>query len=197
MNGFYKETDEIYRLKVPFDDLYTSVFLIKTQHGYLLLDSATTDIDVDDYITPALSELGVELKDIKTIVITHPHNDHAGGLSRLLYHLPHAEVVREMRKLSDSLMTYPLPGHTKDFVGLLDLRSKTLISGDGLQGAGVGKYRCSVADREGYLNTLQRIRADTRVENLLFSHAYEPWYCDKMIGRENVILCLAECEKYI
>lgn len=30
---FTQETGEIYRLKVPFETLYTSVFLIKTEQG--------------------------------------------------------------------------------------------------------------------------------------------------------------------
>lgn len=38
MNEFYKETDGIYRLRVPFDRIYTSVFLIQTENGPVLVD---------------------------------------------------------------------------------------------------------------------------------------------------------------
>ena len=51
---FEREIGEIYRLKVPFDgEVYTSVFLIKGTKN-VLIDCATTDYDVENYIVPAL-----------------------------------------------------------------------------------------------------------------------------------------------
>ena len=197
MNTFYKETEEILRLEVPFYTVYTSVFLIKTEDGYILVDCATTKEDVDGYIIPALEEQGVSLSDVKKIVITHDHSDHAGGLPQILERIPHIEVVRGVKKLAGGVCTYPLYGHTKDFVGVLDERSGTLISGDGLQGAGIKQYRTLLADKDAYVETLERIRLDERIENVLFSHKYEPWYENKMLGRKNVLECLEECKKYI
>ena len=197
MNKFYKETEEIFRLEVPFYTVYTSVFLINTDEGYILVDCATTKEDVDGYIIPALEEQGVSLIDVKKIVITHDHSDHAGGLPRIMTHIPHIEVVRDVKKLSCGVCIYPLYGHTKDFIGVLDERSGTLVSGDGLQGAGIKQYRTMLADKDAYVETLERIRLDERIENLLFSHAYEPWYKNKMLGRKNVLECLEECKKYI
>ena len=46
---------------------------------------------------------------------------------------------------------YSLKGHTLDSIGCLDLQSGTLISGDGFQGAGVGRYRCFLECKEEYL----------------------------------------------
>ena len=197
MNKFYKETEEIFRLEVPFYTVYTSVFLINTDEGYILVDCATTKEDVDGYIIPALEEQGVSLSAVKKIVITHDHSDHAGGLSKLCELMPHIEVVRGVKKLADRVCTYPLYGHTKDFIGVLDERSGTLISGDGLQGAGIKQYRTMLADKDAYIETLERIRLDESIENVLFSHAYEPWYENKMLGRKNVLACLEECKKYI
>ena len=197
MSGFYRETNDIYRLEVPFYTVYTSVFSIKTSEGYILVDCATTKEDVDGYIIPAIEEQGVSPSDVKKIVITHDHSDHAGGLPQILERMPHIEVVRGVKKLAKRVCTYPLYGHTKDFIGVLDERSGTLISGDGLQGAGIKQYRTSLADKDGYVQTLERIRADERIENVLFSHEYEPWYENKMLGRKNVLECLEECKKYI
>ena len=73
----------------------------------------------------------------------------------------------------------------------------TLISGDGLQGAGVDKYRAYAQNQKAYYETLERIKQDERIENLIFSHAYEPWYKDHIFGRENVLDVLEECKKYI
>ena len=194
---FCEEVAGIYRLKVPFEDLYTSVFLIKADGGDILVDCATTAYDVDEHIVPALQYMGIEISNVKKIVLTHKHGDHAGGLARVLQLSPDIEVIRSATELDHNLSTYAMAGHTHDCIGVLDMRTSTLVSGDGLQGAGVGKYRCSLADKDAYLETINRIKNDKRIENILFSHAYEPWNCDTAIGRVAVGQSLFECLKYI
>ncbi len=197
VSGFYKETEDIYRLTIPFDTVYTSIFLIKSPSVVVLVDCGSTSEDVDEYIVPALFEIGYSLSEITAIVLTHMHGDHAGGLSRMLELAPNITVIRSVCALSDMLYTYPMGGHTEDCIGVFDLRSRTLISGDGLQGAGVDKYRCYLKDPVAYLETLERIKKDERIENILFSHAYEPWNSDRAFGRRAVESCLFHCEKYI
>ena len=195
---FEKETENIYRLRVPFEDLYTSVFLLEGEDGYALVDCATTESDVDGVIRPALLSQGLDFCDIKYLILTHRHGDHAGGSARILEHNPHIAVICGDTDLSFSdFALYALPGHTLDMIGVLSLRSGTLISGDGLQGAGVGKYRCSLESEAEYFATIEKIRGDARVKNLLFSHAYEPWYKDGAFGRDAVLQCLVDCERYI
>jgi glyoxylase-like metal-dependent hydrolase (beta-lactamase superfamily II) len=92
---------------------------------------------------------------------------------------------------------YEMMVHTPDSIGVLELADGVLISGDGLQGHGVGKYRCSLESEGDYLKTIEKIRRDPRVKSILFSHAYEPWYKDSMIGREAVECCLDDCELYV
>ena len=195
--SFCKETDGIYRLKVPFEDIYTSVFLVISENYAVLIDCATTADDVDKVIAPALEKLGYDLKKLKALVLTHRHCDHAGGLTRILELYPSIEVITDAREIFEGVYTYPLPGHTLDSVGVLDTRTGTLISGDGLQGAGVGKYRCYTQSEEAYIETLNKIENDKRIKNILFSHAYEPWNEDNIIGRERVLHCLDFCQKYI
>ena len=194
---FYRETDKIFRLRVPFENLYTSVFLIDVGSTKVLVDTAAYPSDVDSYILPALEKMGYAISDIGAIVLTHKHSDHAGGLSRILSLAPHLEVITDIREFSEVLCTYPMAGHTKDSIGVLDTRTCTLISGDGLQGAGVGKYRCYVADKEEYLKTIEKIKKDERIENILFSHAYEPFYKDSVLGRQEIEECLMQCKKYV
>lgn len=196
MSQFYKETDRIYRLRVPFDTVYTSVFLIDVPHGAILVDCATTDADVDECIVPALQEMGLALSDVRAIVLTHSHDDHAGGHQRILSLSPQIETVTDVRRLWDGIETYPMAGHTADSIGVLDTHAHTLLSGDGLQGAGVDKYRCYTKEPMAYLETVERIQNDKQIENILFSHAYEPWNCDRAIGRETVDACLAACIEY-
>lgn len=194
---FKSEVSGIYRLKIPFDTVYTSVFLIESDHGNVLVDCATTPADVLECILPALAERGINSSDIKFLVLTHRHGDHSGGLNTLLSVAPDVTVVTEIRELLPGISTYALPGHTLDSIGVLDERTNTLISGDGLQGAGVDKYRCHTDSREEYVDTLKKLRGDDRIENVLFSHAYEPWYKDCAIGRDTVLKCLADCFDFI
>ena len=197
MNGFKKEKIWIYRLKIPFDTVYTSVFLIRSAFGNLLVDCASSGEDVERYILPSLEKKGLSLSEINALILTHRHSDHAGGLSKILELAPSIKVISDVREIYDGIFTYPMAGHTEDCIGLLDIHSGTLISGDGLQGAGVDKYRCSVKLPEAYTHTLERIRNDGRIENILFSHAYEPWNSDAALGRKRVLECIEECLNYL
>ena len=194
---FYKEADGIYRLRVPFEGIYTSVFLIETDCKKILVDCAMTAHDVEDVILPALQKMGCAPSDINTLVLTHMHGDHAGGLDAILRHAPAIEIVTDIRTLADGIYTYPMGGHTEDSIGILDTRTGTLISGDGLQGAGVDKYPCYTQSREMYIQTLERIQKDARVERILFSHAYEPWFSDRAEGRAQVLDCIAKSYNYV
>jgi len=195
--AFEREANGIFRLRVPFEGIYTSVFLLETDVGAILIDCATTDADVEDWILPALAARGYAPTDLSSIVLTHRHEDHAGGLARLLYRAPRLAVIDDARQIANGVSIYPLPGHTEDMIGVLDERTRTLITGDGLQGAGVDKYRCYLKRPTAYLETLKRIETDGRVENLLLSHAYEPWNTDAIRGRENVLRALRDCATHV
>ena len=73
MNTFSNEIGDIYRLKVPFDNIYTSVFFIKTDDKNILVDCATFKEDVDTCILPALQVLGYGISDIDILVLTVYH----------------------------------------------------------------------------------------------------------------------------
>lgn len=193
---FRREFDGIFRLKIPFEELYTSVFLIKTQKSTILVDTASSNDDVDLYILPALKQMGYELSDIDVLILTHSHGDHAGGITRIAELAPSIELVTDVRRLASDIQTYRLSGHTEDCIGVLDERTGTLISGDGLQGAGIGKYRCLLENKNAYVETIEKIKNDRRIENILFSHAYEPWNIDRVVGRSEVHDCLLKCTEY-
>lgn len=195
---FESEVQDIDRLRVPFEDLYTSIFLIRLlDDAYALVDAATSDRDITDRLLPALRARGVPPEQVRYLVLTHDHGDHAGGKDAVLRVCPQVETVREVRSLCDGVETVALPGHTRDFIGVLDRRSGTLITGDAVQGHGIGKYRCALEDEAAYLRTLRQIENDPHITCLLFSHAYEPWCQDRAVGRDRIADCLADCEAYV
>ena len=196
-NVFYEEATGIFRLRIPFETLYTSVFLIETNDAKILVDCGTSAKDVDEQIVPALRARGLALLSIDMLILTHKHSDHAGGLARILALAPHIKIKKEVCHLTGSISTYPLEGHTKDCIGVLDEKSGTLITGDALQGAGIDKYRCFTEDPDAYLATVARIQTDERINTLLFSHAYEPFYADRITGRKAVLECLMKCTEYV
>jgi glyoxylase-like metal-dependent hydrolase (beta-lactamase superfamily II) len=92
-------------------------------------------------------------------------------------------------------VTYALAGHTADALGVLDTRTGTLITGDGLQFDGVNQYPRALESEDAYFETLAKIEADERVENMLFSHAYDPWKKDGVRGRAEVLAAVALCKE--
>lgn len=125
---FYKEANNIYRLKVPFENLYTSVFLLKTKERNILVDCATTDKDVEEYILPALENSEISIENIHYLILTHRHGDHAGGKEKLLQLNPCIKPITEACKnFSDGITLCELKGHTLDCIGVFDERSGTLI----------------------------------------------------------------------
>ena len=164
----------------------------------MLVDCATYASDVEEWIITALKELGLCLKNINYLILTHKHGDHAGGLSRILEYEPTLQMLDKIRSLDINKVTVcEMKGHTLDCLGVLDECSGTLISGDGLHGAGVGKNRCSLESKEEYIKTIDKIKKDRRIKNILFSHAYEPWYKYGAFGREEVENCLQDCIEYV
>ena len=82
-------------------------------------------------------------------------------------------TLKDGEVLADRLQVLHTPGHDNDCVCLLDLPTKTLITGDSLQGngticQGVGFYK-SLPE---YLYTLDKLEK-TEIENILCGHDYD------------------------
>lgn len=169
---FEKIFDNIYRLCVPFENIYTSVFLVLTESGNLLIDSGDNQNDVNTIIVPALKKAGIT-PDV--LAVTHSHGDHAGGLSTLADTFRSAMVCAFSGRIAESfgergrllsdgdlllgcIRILHLPGHSSDSVGFLDTRSSILIGGDAVQLYGIARYGSGVGSPSAYKKTLCRLK---------------------------------------
>ena len=203
-------TDKITRIRVPFDNIYTSVFIVTTDEGTAVLDCATTEFDVTEYIMPALDELGASPS---LILASHFHGDHMGGLPHLAARFPNAEIavfdptcvkdcararihgVQDGEILLGCLRVLHLPGHSPDSVAVLDERSGVLLSFDSLQAYGIGRYGTGVSNVADYLASVERISREN-IEILAASHEYVPTG-SMAVGRTEITAYLAECRHAI
>ena len=193
MHALSRLSEDIVRLTVPFLDIYTTVFFIRVPGGWVLMDTATYPTDMDQYIFPAMEELGITAQSLHAVVISHAHRDHAGGLGRLLEVYPctvlsRSEALRSRYAdavfcapedgdtLADVLRIVTIPGHAPDALGLYDTRTKILLTGDGLQAAGIygsGKWGANVSRPAEHLEALDKLRA-MEIDHLAAAHDYHP-----------------------
>ncbi len=194
----------MYQIKIPFENIYTSAFILEQGNRCLLLDTGSNADDVQRYILPILQEKALALEGI---ICSHLHDDHCGGVEELLRVYSHTWVggmasempypKERIRPLIDgeillgSYQIVAMSGHTSDCLGVLDLSTKTLLSCDSLQLQGVGRYPCSLQDPTAYLATIEKIRA-MGVERIIASHEYEPLGA-QATGKTAVERCLEEC----
>lgn len=193
----------IYRLKVPFEDLYTTVYAVLGRDGELIIiDAATYPEDVDEYILPFIKGLGA--KKIGFVFLSHSHSDHAGGAKLLSQRLGDAPVgasfetglensftIKDSETFSGRLQAVFLPGHTKDSFGFFDLETKTLLSADCLQLKGIGKYRNGIAYPDLYKSSIEKLKT-MDIERIVAAHEYDP-LGSMAVGKEAVKAYLDAC----
>ena len=76
----------IYQLQLSMGDFppgYTTDYLIKGNDGYLLIDTGWDTSEALASLKEQLAQIGISIKDISQIVLTHSHGDHAALASRL------------------------------------------------------------------------------------------------------------------
>ncbi len=105
------ELQKIEPFKV-FDNLYyvgpcyVSVWLVTTPQGHILFDSAQEPFV--DQVIGNIKKVGVNLRDIKYIILSHGHLDHVGGAARL----QEATGARVVAVAEDWTMIEALDGRT-------------------------------------------------------------------------------------
>jgi len=199
--------EHISYFNVPYKDIYVGIYVIKTPDGAVLFDTAAGDADVDNYIAPALEQLGVKLTHV---FISHNHSDHAGGLARVAALYPEAKIISRDGELketypdilaledgdmvNDHLQLVTIPGHTADSAALLDLRTNTLITGDCLQSYGIygsGYWYGAIRLTAPHYRAVRKLRA-LPIENIATAHDYHP-VGQFSLGKDAVAARLDSC----
>ena len=209
--GFELIERNIYCLRLPFMDIFTSVFLVRAEEGDLLFDCGSSDAD-GLTILSALGELGANTDRLKYLFISHAHGDHAGGVDALTKAMPHLTVlagsdailkghpsisvqrIEDGQLLLSCLTVTAIPGHTADSVSLLDNRSRVLISGDCLQQYGVfgsGAWGVNITLPREYLSAIRKLE-QMDIASILTAHDFHP-LGQLAIGPEAVAKTLDAC----
>ncbi len=182
-------TDHIRCFPVSYKDIFVEIYILQTESGTVLFDTAACAEDVDGYIAPALMQLGVTPTHI---FISHNHGDHAGGLARAKELFPDAVILSRSQKLREAypdihcpedgeillgcLQTVTIPGHTPDSAALLDLRTHTLVTGDCLQSMGIygsGYWYGAIGLPAEHAAAIEKLRT-LPIENIATAHDYHP-----------------------
>lgn len=183
---FEEVSKDIFKMNIPFEDGFTSVFVLVNNGRCFLLDAAATDDDSKNYIIPSLNECGFSPE---YIVCSHLHPDHFGGIQLLADTFRSAKISvfdknytlgdKEIFYLSDGdvlLDRYKilsLKGHTGDSIGILDLNCGVLLTADALQLYGSGRYGTGLELPGEYIKTLESVK-NLNLSGLIASHEYEP-----------------------
>lgn len=194
MENLFKINENIYRLTVPFFDVYTTVYFVETDEGILVFDTATYDSDVEDYILPAIDYAGIDKEQIKYVFISHNHRDHSGGLQKLMGVIPKATIVSKSDKLKEEFSDYnvlmpedgevilrdlqvvAIKGHSSDSCAIYDTRTKVMITGDCLQLYGLygeGKWGANISYIKEYLGAIDKLKK-MDIKCILTAHDYHP-----------------------
>ena len=206
--------DSIYRIVTPYQDINTTIYIIRTQDGVMVFDTGSSDADVENYILPALDNLKISLGDVKSIFISHKHRDHANGLRRLLKEIPEAVIYSrsdalkeeyaeyDVRYFNDGetvmtdLVTVTIPGHTLDSSAIFDTRTKTMITGDCLQLFGIfgsGDWASNVSFIPQHFEALDKLEK-MDIKEIYTAHNYHP-IGYKFIGKYQIKEALDACKK--
>lgn len=153
-------------------------------------------VDPGDAI-PVLNFLKEKNLNLKSILITHKHSDHIGGIEDLLRHYPNIKIygpknnfsfiytivnndeLLKINELNIEFSVIATPGHTLDHVVFAD--QDHLFCGDTLFGCGCGKlFEGSYSQMHSSLKTLSKLPTSIKV------------YCAHEYTKKNIEFALTQ-----
>jgi hydroxyacylglutathione hydrolase len=159
------------------DGLCSNIFVIGKKEITLIDTGVGNRINP---IFPQLAELGFKPADVKQVIITHTHHDHASGMFRLLDETSpkifvHKDDTMYVKESFGELLVeveegdtiemelwpvkvYHTPGHTPGGMCLYNEENKILISGDTVFPDGYyGRYDSDSGSLEAIIESLRRL----------------------------------------
>ena len=135
-------TENIHRITLPYKEIFTTVYTVKTEQGVLLFDAASFDEDVEEYILPFLEKFEITQDELKYIFISHNHKDHAGGLCQLLKFYPDVCVVSGSDELKEQYSNYNVVSYYDNdcFLNLYGTLDFKYVGGDAQRTTFLRKY---------------------------------------------------------
>ncbi|EEH04554.1 metallo-beta-lactamase domain-containing protein [Histoplasma capsulatum G186AR] len=144
----------------------TNTYLIGQCHERILIDTGEGRPSWTENLKAALKN---ENATIKTVLLTHWHRDHVGGVPDLLKICPDAKIHKSQPDAEGqfdiedgqifqvdgaTLRAYSTPGHTKDHMVFRLCEEDALFTGDNILGHGTSVFE----DLEVYLSTLEKMK---------------------------------------
>lgn len=143
----------------------------------------------EDEIGNAVKAAGLEWADVRHVIVTHKHPDHAGSLAAVLAAATNAKVSageaeiaaiqspRPLEAVTDGADVFGLqivatPGHTPGHISVFDAGSHVLVTGDAVVGSGADvkgpnpQYTEDMAKAHASAKKLAALDVDT----ILFGH---------------------------
>jgi ribonuclease/clavin/mitogillin len=163
---------------------HTNCYLIYTTRAVLVVDPGSPYEDEQRALTLLIEQLLAAGRTLTSILLTHLHPDHIGGVAALRNHFGNirveahsltaaalSETIQVDRSLEDedlielegepriALRVLHTPGHARGHLCLHELRTGTLLSGDNLVGLGSVLIDPPEGKMSDYLRSLERMRA--------------------------------------
>ena len=174
---------------------HTNCYVIYTSKEFFVVDPGSPYEDEQAALAACVDELQRGGRRLKSIVLTHLHPDHVGGVNSLLSHVGSEVSVAAHRKTAEALSSITVnqlvedeeemlldgnpsihlramhtPGHARGHLCFHDDRRGILLTGDNIVGLGSVLIDPPEGNMRDYFESLRRMRAVKGLKVLLGGH---------------------------